>query len=128
LFCSRETYNALTNWLTDARTLASPSIVIVLVGNKKDLEVEREVTFLEASRFAQEHGTYSLFEAAGSNLHFRLVHHRPHFQADFDSNSTPKLLPSIHPQTLGLVLSADDFGVPQVSWHRSCFPLQQYAQ
>lgn len=36
---SRETYNALTNWLTDARTLASPDIVIVLVGNKKDLEV-----------------------------------------------------------------------------------------
>ncbi|XP_052219622.1 ras-related protein Rab-4B isoform X1 [Dreissena polymorpha] len=51
---SRETYNALTNWLTDARTLASPNIVIILVGNKKDLEAEREVTFLEASRFAQE--------------------------------------------------------------------------
>ena len=51
---SRETFNALTNWLTDARTLASPSIVILLVGNKKDLEEEREVTFMEASRFAQE--------------------------------------------------------------------------
>nr|XP_057935674.1 ras-related protein Rab-4B isoform X5 [Doryrhamphus excisus] len=50
----RETYNALTNWLTDARTLASPNIVIILCGNKKDLEAEREVTFLEASRFAQE--------------------------------------------------------------------------
>lgn len=53
-FSSRETYNALTNWLTDARTLASPNIIIILVGNKKDLEAEREVTFLEASRFAQE--------------------------------------------------------------------------
>uniref|UniRef100_A0A8C8RFL8 RAB4B, member RAS oncogene family n=1 Tax=Pelusios castaneus TaxID=367368 RepID=A0A8C8RFL8_9SAUR len=51
---SRETYNALTNWLTDARTLASPNIVIILCGNKKDLDPEREVTFLEASRFAQE--------------------------------------------------------------------------
>ncbi|XP_014675003.1 PREDICTED: ras-related protein Rab-4B-like isoform X2 [Priapulus caudatus] len=51
---SRETYNALTNWLTDARTLASPNIVIILVGNKRDLEAEREVTFLEASRYAQE--------------------------------------------------------------------------
>ena len=51
---SRDTYNALANWLTDARTLASPDIVIVLVGNKKDLEADREVTFLEASRFAQE--------------------------------------------------------------------------
>uniref|UniRef100_A0A670ZRJ2 Ras-related protein Rab-4 n=1 Tax=Pseudonaja textilis TaxID=8673 RepID=A0A670ZRJ2_PSETE len=51
---SRETYNALTNWLTDARTLASLNIVIILCGNKKDLDADREVTFLEASRFAQE--------------------------------------------------------------------------
>ncbi|KAM5144449.1 ras-related protein Rab-4A isoform 3-T5 [Callospermophilus lateralis] len=51
---SRETYNALTNWLTDARMLASQSIVILLCGNKKDLDTDREVTFLEASRFAQE--------------------------------------------------------------------------
>ncbi len=56
MLISRETYNALTNWLTDARTLASPNIVIVLVGNKKDLEADREVTFMEASRFAQENG------------------------------------------------------------------------
>lgn len=54
--CSRETYNSLTNWLTDARTLASPNIVIILIGNKKDLDSDREVTFLEASRFAQENG------------------------------------------------------------------------
>ena len=58
--CSRETFNALTNWLTDARTLASPNIVVILVGNKKDLEQEREVTHLEASRFAQENGQLML--------------------------------------------------------------------
>ncbi len=57
-FSSRETYNSLTNWLTDARTLASPNIVIVLVGNKKDLDADREVTFMEASRFAQENGIW----------------------------------------------------------------------
>ncbi|KAG7279155.1 hypothetical protein CRUP_022350 [Coryphaenoides rupestris] len=51
---SRETYNALTTWLSDARMLASQNIVIILCGNKKDLEADREVTFLEASRFAQE--------------------------------------------------------------------------
>ncbi|KAG3256078.1 RAB4B, member RAS oncogene family, transcript variant X1 [Ictidomys tridecemlineatus] len=54
LFHSRETYNSLAAWLTDARTLASPNIVVILCGNKKDLDPEREVTFLEASRFAQE--------------------------------------------------------------------------
>lgn len=55
--CSRETYNALTTWLSDARMLASQNIVIILCGNKKDLDADREVTFLEASRFAQENGT-----------------------------------------------------------------------
>nr|KAF6411499.1 RAB4B, member RAS oncogene family [Rousettus aegyptiacus] len=49
-----QTYNSLAAWLTDARTLASPNIVVILCGNKKDLDPEREVTFLEASRFAQE--------------------------------------------------------------------------
>lgn len=53
---SRESYNALMQWLTDAKTLASPHIVVLLVGNKKDLENKRDVNFLEASNFAQENG------------------------------------------------------------------------
>jgi Ras-related protein Rab-4B len=53
---NRETFNSLANWLSDARTLASPNIIMLLVGNKRDLEGDREVTFLEASRFAQENG------------------------------------------------------------------------
>nr|KAF6395566.1 RAB4A, member RAS oncogene family [Rousettus aegyptiacus] len=40
--------------ISDARMLASQSIVVILCGNKKDLDADREVTFLEASRFAQE--------------------------------------------------------------------------
>lgn len=63
---SRDSFNALTNWLNDARTLASPNIVILLVGNKKDLEEARDVTFLEASTFAQENG-----------LFFRILHKFP---------------------------------------------------
>eukprot|EP00743_Colponemidia_sp_Colp-15_P001733 GILK01001893.1.p1 GENE.GILK01001893.1~~GILK01001893.1.p1 ORF type:complete len:219 (-),score=21.88 GILK01001893.1:165-788(-) len=51
---SRETYNHLVNWLADARTLARPDISIVAVGNKVDARDKRDVTFLEASRFAQE--------------------------------------------------------------------------
>lgn len=67
---SRDTFNALANWLTDARTLASSDIVIVLVGNKKDLEADREVTFLEASRFAQENDLMFLETSArtGENV------------------------------------------------------------
>lgn len=53
---NRESFNSLNQWLQDARTLASPNIVILLVGNKKDLEADREITFLQASQFAQENG------------------------------------------------------------------------
>lgn len=65
---SRETYNALTNWLTDARMLASQNIVIILCGNKKDLDADREVTFLEASRFAQENGASAWLEINNSTV------------------------------------------------------------
>lgn len=53
---SRDSFNSLQNWLSDARNLASPNIVIILVGNKKDLESHREVSYQEASQFAKDNG------------------------------------------------------------------------
>lgn len=54
---SRDSYNHLVSWLADARLLARPDITVIVVGNKSDKKTEREVTLLEASRFAQENGT-----------------------------------------------------------------------
>lgn len=51
---SRDTYNTLQHWLTDARNLANKNCAIVVVGNKSDLKDQREVTHVEACRFAQE--------------------------------------------------------------------------
>ncbi|KAG2177190.1 hypothetical protein INT43_007847 [Umbelopsis isabellina] len=51
----RDTFVGLTSWLRDVRTLASPELVVLLVGNKTDRAEDREVSYLEASRFAQEH-------------------------------------------------------------------------
>jgi GTPase SAR1 family protein len=67
---SRESFNTLASWLNDTRTLASPHIIIILVGNKKDLEEQREVTFLEASNFAQENDLIFLETSAktGENV------------------------------------------------------------
>lgn len=50
--------------------LASQNIVIILCGNKKDLDTDREVTFLEASRFAQENG--KIFDQVGLLDHLSL--------------------------------------------------------
>lgn len=51
---NRDSYNSVGAWLSDTRSLASPNISVVLVGNKTDLADQREVSFMEASRFAQE--------------------------------------------------------------------------
>ena len=47
----------LSRWLADAKALASPHLVTVLVGNKSDKEDEREVEWAEASQWAAENGT-----------------------------------------------------------------------
>ena len=51
---SKDSFDHVTNWITDAKTLARSDTCIILVGNKADLKDKREVTFMEASRFAQE--------------------------------------------------------------------------
>jgi len=50
----RSTFESLQAWVADARALASPDLVIVLVGNKLDDEENREVEYLEAARWAKE--------------------------------------------------------------------------
>lgn len=56
--CSRSSFLNLSRWLGDARALASPHLVTVLVGNKSDREDEREVEWSEASRWAAENGKH----------------------------------------------------------------------
>ncbi|KAK3728684.1 hypothetical protein RRG08_041868 [Elysia crispata] len=52
----RSTYNHLSSWLTDARNLTNPNTVIFLIGNKCDLDAQRDVTYEEAKQFAEENG------------------------------------------------------------------------
>ncbi|KAG5510920.1 hypothetical protein JKF63_06421 [Porcisia hertigi] len=51
----RSTYAHIGSWLTDARANTGPETVFILVGNKSDLEEEREVSYEEAAQFAGEH-------------------------------------------------------------------------
>merc|ERR1711981_408387 len=52
----RETFNHLTTWLDDARQHSSSNMVIMLIGNKSDLEARRDVKREEGEAFAREHG------------------------------------------------------------------------
>jgi len=66
----RESYNNIAVWLQEARDVAMPYCVFILVGNKLDLQDERKVTVLEASRFAQENDLMFLETSAktGDNV------------------------------------------------------------
>ncbi len=45
-------------WIEELHKNADPNIVIALIGNKLDLFNERQVTYDEASKFAEENGLY----------------------------------------------------------------------
>jgi len=65
----RSTFEHLAQWLMDARQHAQPNMVIILIGNKSDLE-RREVTHEEGAWFARQNGLYFLEASAktGSNV------------------------------------------------------------
>jgi len=52
----RSTYNHLSSWLTDAKNLTNPNTVIFLIGNKSDMDAQRDVTYEKAKAFAEENG------------------------------------------------------------------------
>ncbi|TFK30412.1 ras-domain-containing protein [Coprinopsis marcescibilis] len=57
---NRSSFLNISRWLADARALASPHLVVVLVGNKSDREEDREVEWSEASRWAAENDVHFL--------------------------------------------------------------------
>jgi len=52
----RETFNHLTRWLEEARKNSSSNMVIMLIGNKSDLDGRRAVSTREGEEFARENG------------------------------------------------------------------------
>jgi len=66
----RSSFTNLTGWLTDAKNLTSPNTVFILIGNKKDLEELRQVSYEEASEWAQSNNMKFLETSAltGENV------------------------------------------------------------
>jgi len=60
----RETFNHLTRWLEEARQNANASMVIMLIGNKSDLDHRRQVSKEEGEKFAKDHGLIFLETSA----------------------------------------------------------------
>jgi Ras-related protein Rab-2A len=52
----RETFNHLKGWLTEVREHSNKEMVIMLIGNKSDLENKRAISYEEGKKFAEENG------------------------------------------------------------------------
>ena len=87
----RETFNHLTRWLEEARQNANSSMVIMLVGNKGDLDHKRQVNKEEGEKFAQENGLIFVetsaktaanveeaFIQTATKIYVQHTHHTPH--------------------------------------------------
>lgn len=60
----KQTLRSAQGWLADVRELADDNMTICLVGNKCDLESERQVTTEEAQQWAQENGIEHFVETS----------------------------------------------------------------
>lgn len=67
----KHTFNHIQTWLTDAKQLTSPNTVTFLIGNKSDLEDQRDVTYEEGERLARENGLMFLECSAKSYVFFK---------------------------------------------------------
>jgi small GTP-binding protein len=68
--CERKTFDEVNTWLNDVHSLCDPTAVVLLIGNKGDLNQNRVVTLAEAEQFAEHHQLTYLETSAltGSNV------------------------------------------------------------
>lgn len=53
---SRTSFEHVASWIAEAREHGNPNTVMMLVGNKNDMEARREVPHDEAAAYAKQHG------------------------------------------------------------------------
>jgi small GTP-binding protein len=68
--CERKTFDEVNAWLNDVHALCDPTAVVILIGNKADLQENRVVTLAEAEQFAEHHQLAYIETSAlaGSNV------------------------------------------------------------
>ncbi|CAL9229826.1 unnamed protein product [Arabidopsis halleri] len=60
----RQTFDHIPRWLEELRNNADKNIVIILVGNKSDLEDQRAISMEDAKEFAEKEGLFFLETSA----------------------------------------------------------------
>ena len=61
---NKESFNHIEAWLKEVKLQSNPDIKIFLIGNKSDLEEQRQVQLDEAKKFKEENGIHYFNEAS----------------------------------------------------------------
>ena len=61
---SKKSFNNINEWIKDIRMNCIPDVRIVLIGNKKDLEDKRQVSYEEAKKFKDENQLFYFEETS----------------------------------------------------------------
>lgn len=67
----RSSFESISRWLKELRDHADLNIVIMLVGNKKDLKHIRQVTTEEAKAFCKQHRLFFIETSALANTNVK---------------------------------------------------------
>ena len=61
---SRDSFEAVENWLEECKVNGNPEMTLLLIGNKSDLAFQRQVSFAEGESFANKNGMIFLETSA----------------------------------------------------------------
>lgn len=60
----RSTFESVPQWIREVEQLGAASVVIIIIGNKSDLEAQRQVLFEDACTLAEGHGVLASLETS----------------------------------------------------------------
>nr|XP_020455313.1 ras-related protein Rab-19-like [Monopterus albus]XP_020455314.1 ras-related protein Rab-19-like [Monopterus albus] len=100
----RSTFDSVASWINEVELYGAANVVLVLIGNKCDLEQERQVQFEQACDLANDKGILAALETSAKESQnveeaFMIMarelmsRNGLHVQQwDFESNNTPRVL------------------------------------
>ena len=86
---NKDSFNNVSIWVDDCRSQSPKTITLVLVGNKCDLEEQRQVTYEEGEEFAKENGMmfFEVSAKTGSNIENVFVQSAMEIATKIESNT-----------------------------------------
>ena len=63
----KDSFTSIKNWLSQVKNYAEPDLTVIAIGNKIDLDEERQVTTDAGEEFAKENGVFFMEVSALEN-------------------------------------------------------------